>query len=217
MAVNDVYEVIDVQRLFEQEILNVYFYEQRAAFVPLAGSTAQALADEWVETVLPLILAVQATELTHIEVRVRNLFDDTDQGLAVAGVTGTQGAGGDVDSAFVAAGLQLNTDNAAVRPGAKRYAGITANSAPDGVMDSNYIAAMNAIGDALSAPITGGLIITEDIMFPVVVQRVRSGAPGNYTYRLPESSGEATVGLIIEALVKVILTSQISRKIGVGV
>lgn len=217
LAVGDVYEVTDVQTLYEQEVLNVYFYQQQAAFVPLSGTTAQALADEWVETILPVIAAVQNTDLTHVEVRVRNLFDDTDQGVAVAGVAG-QYAGTNGLSTFAAAGLTLNTDNAAVRPGSKRIAGLVEEQQSDGVIvESTAIGLLDDIAEALAAPITGGLIITDDIMFPIVVKRVRSGSPGAYEYRLPENSGELVFGLVIEALVKLIVTSQVSRKIGIGV
>lgn len=216
MAVNDIYEVIDVQEMYDQQVLNVYFYEQRGAFVPVSGSTAQALAEEWADTIMPAIVNVQGALINHVEVRVRNLFDDTDQGLFITGVPGAIGGTTDSVSSFVALGITLNTDNAAVRPGAKRVAGMLESNSLNGVLTGTALTNAAALATALEAPITGGLIIADDIMFPVVVQRVREGSEGAYTYRLPESSGEATVGLIIEALVKIILTSQTSRKVGVG-
>lgn len=217
MAVNDIYEVTDVQTLNSQQVLNVYFYEQRAAFVPLAGSTAQALADEWVESVLPAILACQTTDLVHVEVRVRNLFDASDAGIAVAGATGVIIDAAGTLPPFNAFGFQLNTDNAGIRPGSKRLAGVAEFAQNDGVPDAAILVTLNTAADTMAEPITGGLIIEDDIMFPVVVQRVRTGVPGAYEYRLPETSGEATVGLIIETLVKMLITSQISRKVGVGI
>lgn len=217
MAVGDVYEVIDVQDLFGQEVQNVYFYLQEAAFIPLAGSIAQALAEEFVEEFIPLIALTQAVNIMHVEVRVRNLFDPTDAGIAVTGVIGEQADTGGILPSFNAWGLQFNTDNASVRPGAKRIAGIAEINQNNGVPTPGMIDALNDLGDALAAPITGGLIIEDDIMFPVVVKRVRSGTSGNYEYRLPETSGELVFGRIIETLVKLLVTSQITRKIGVGI
>lgn len=217
MAVGDVYEVIDVQTLQDQEILNVYFYRQEGAFVPLSGTIAQALADEFVETVLPDLANPQTVELLHTEVRVRNLFDPIDQGTAVAGVNGGRADSPDFLPSFNAWGFTLNHDNASVRPGGKRIAGVAEATQDDGIPNGTGVSSLNVAAAAMAAPITGGLIITDDIMFPVVVQRVREGAPGSYTYRLPENSGELVFGQVIEALVKLFVTSQISRKVGVGV
>lgn len=217
MAVGDVYEVIDVQSLYEQQVLNVYFYQQQAAFIPLAGSVAQALAEEFEATVVSQIINVQSEDLAHVEVQVRNLFDPTDTGIAVSGQIGLQSSVGGTLPGFNAFGLQLNTDNAAVRPGAKRIAGLPESETGDGIPSVAMVAALDDLADVLAAPITGGLIVMDDIMFPVVVQRVRSGTAGNYTYRLPENSGELVLGVVLEILVKLLITSQISRKVGVGI
>lgn len=216
MAAGDIYEVVDVQALYEQQVLNVYFYEQRGAFVPLSGTVAQNLAEEWNESILPTILPFQHPALTHVETRVRNLFDATDAGVSVSGIPGTASSATDALPGFVATGFSLKTDNASIRPGAKRIAVQPESYVTDGVLTGGALTQAAAIADVLAAPITGGLIITDDIMFPVVVKRVRSGSPGTYEYRLPETSGEAVVGTIIEALFDAVVTSQISRKIGVG-
>jgi len=217
MAVGDIYEIIDVQELQGQEIQNVYFYRQIAAFVPLSGSMAQAIADEFAATVVPQVCDVQSVDLLHVEVRVRNLFDATDAATAVSGNAGAQTDGGDFLPSFAAWGFQETTDNASVRDGAKRIAGVPEFLQEDGVPVSSAVTALNTLADNLALPITGGLIIDDDILYPVVVKRVRSGAPGSYTYRLPENSGEAVWGVVLELLVKLFVTSQISRKFGVGI
>nr|CRY96414.1 hypothetical protein [uncultured prokaryote] len=218
MASGDIYEVTDVQTWGGQQFLNVYFYEQRTAFAPIGITTAQALADEWSDTVLPAILPTQGSDLLHVQTVVRNLFDDTDAGISITGLAGTDAAaeGGSMP-AFNAWGLTLNTDNAGIRPGSKRIGGLIEEAQQGGVPTASAITALNAAADAIGAPIEGGLIISDDVMFPVVVKRVREGTEGNYTYRLPETSGEAVVGTIIEVLVRLLVTSQVTRKIGVGV
>jgi len=217
MAVGDVYEVVDVQTLQDQEIQNVYFYRQVNAFVPLAGSMAQAIADEFVETLVPVIASVQAPDLIHTEVRVRNLFNGVDAATAVAGVIGGWVSGSDFLPSFAAWGLRMTTANASVRDGAKRIAGIPEIAQTDGVPIPEAIDGLNLVADALAEPITGGLIIEDDILFPVIVKRVRTGVSPDYEYRLPENTGELVFGTVLETLVKLFITSQISRKFGVGI
>lgn len=216
MAVGDIYEVTDVQTFLGQQTLNVYFYRQDAPFVPLSGNTATALAEEWEASVLPAIAACQTNALTHVEVRARNLFDPTDAGSALSGVAGSLSSP-DVLPAHDAYGLTLKHDNPSIRPGGKRISGVGEDRQTLGVPISAQVTLLNAAADAIAAPITGGLIITDDIMFPVVVKRINEGTTEAPEYRLPATSGEATVGLIIEALVNLLVTTQTSRKVGVGV
>jgi hypothetical protein len=212
MAAGDVYEVVDKYTVIGKQAQNVYFYEQREAFVPSVPTTAQALAEEWIETVLPAVAWCQSPDAVHTEVVVRNLFDDVDAFTAVSGAVGTGGGIADTATSFTAYGLTLKTDNAAVRAGAKRIGGVDETFMTDGVASGLIIGRLDLLATALSQPITGGLIISDDIMFPVVVQRIRTGTPGEYVYRLPESTGETVLGTIIDVLVSLIVTSQVSRK-----
>lgn len=218
MAVNDVYEVVDVQSLHGQEILNVYFYQQRAAFVPSAGNIATALAEGFSEQVVPFVAACQSGDLLHIETRVRNLFNPVDAGSFITGVAGTGSSGAaQTMPSFTAWGFTLKHDNPSVRPGSKRVAGVDESNQDDGIPSLIIMPALDALAEALAAPIEGGIFLTDDIMFPVVVKRVRTGAPGAYEYVLPDNAGDLTVGKVLEALVKLFVTSQVSRKYGVGV
>lgn len=217
MATGDVYEVTHRGTMSNQAVNNVYFYQQRAAFVPSSGTIAQALADAWGEILIPEVLAIASSDYRSDSVDVRNLFDPTDQGQYVDGSLGSGGTTMDSLPVHDAWGLQLKHDYAGMRPGGKRYAGVPESSQVDGIPTSGMITALNSFGEALAAPIQGGLIITDNIMFPVVVKRVRTGSPGAYTYRLPENSGELIVGTIIEVLVRLLVTTQNSRKIGVGI
>lgn len=217
MGLLDVYEVVDVGELYGQEQLNVYFYEQRAALVPIGGNTAQFLASAWADQILPVVRSCQGDDFLHTEVRVRNLFNASDAGSVVTAVRGNGGNGtSETMPGFNAAGLQLKTDNPAVRPGAKRIGGLSENAAADGVFSGPVLTALNNLADALPVPITGGVIIADDVFFPVVVKRVRSGEAGGYTYRLPESQGATVLGTIVEVLINLVVTSQVSRKIGKG-
>lgn len=217
MPVGDVYEVVDVQRYLGQTVMNVYHYQQTAAFVPLAGTIAQALADAFATTIVPVIAGIQHPSLVHVEVNVKNVFDGTDAGTAVTGNSGSQTGLGDAMPAFTNYAMQFKTDNAGIRPGSKRIAGVAEGATAAGIVEGVRLADAQVVADALAAPIQGGLIITNDIMKPVIVKRVREGVYGSYTYRMPATSAELVVGKITEALVNVLITSQTSRKVGVGI
>lgn len=217
MAVGDVYEVTDVQEMQGQQCLNVYFYRQAAAFVPLEGTIAQALADEWNEAVLPAIVNTQANEVLHVETRVRNLFNPLDAGAAISGVNGAFESLSEAMTSFDAYGMTLMHDNPTIRPGGKRLAGVPESGQVNGVPTPTAIGFLETAADALAAPITGGLIIADNIMFPVVVKRIREGVDPDFTYRLPETVGELVYGTLLEVLVKLLVTSQVSRKFGIGV
>lgn len=216
MASGDIYEIVDIQMLQGSECENVYFYEQRAAILPLFGNVASVLGAEWNEQILPTICTIQDADLIHVETRVRNLFDAADAANVASGINGSLTGSVDALPSFVAAGYTLSTDNAAVRDGAKRYAGPNENMQENGVWNALYLDALQDVADVNEAPVTGGLIIEDPVWFPVVVKRIRTGTPGAYEYRLPETSGEAIVGTIIEALFDAVVTSQISRKLGTG-
>jgi hypothetical protein len=105
----------------------------------------------------------------------------------------------------------------AVRRGAKRVAGVPDVWEASGtIYDPDGVAAGTALAEAMGRPVQVGLLLPSDVFFPVLVKRVRSGISGAYEYRLPESSGETVKTRIINVLFKILTTSQVSRKIGVG-
>jgi hypothetical protein len=219
MALNDVYEITDIQTLRGQEVVNVYHYHQVLAFVPLFPTTAMVLAAEWMTQVLPAIREIQAGELVHTFLRVKNLFNAADSYEEAISLPGTWSLGADQDTmpTFNALAFQLNGDNAAVKDGSKRFAGLPETFANDGIVEGlasiNY---SNALSLALEKSVTVGLVIEDPVFTPVIVKRVRSGSPGNYTYRLPENQLESVLSAVIVAVWNALITSQISRKIGVG-
>lgn len=216
MATGDVYEVIDVQRLDDQEMLNVYFYQQVAATVPLSGTIAYNLAEAWATAYVPLIAAVQSISLVHEEIRCRNLFDPSDIGVYPVGIAGAQ-AIDEFAPTFSAYGMKLEHDNGNVRPGGKRIPGVVEATMSDGVVNADTITNLTILADALEEPIPAGIIIEDDVMFPVVVQRIREGEEPDWTYRLPATPSELVVGRITEIVLNALVTSQVSRKIGTGV
>ena len=221
MTVGDVYELVDVQTFLGQEVLNVYFYEQIALLVILDPSEtlASVLANQWIAGPLDTIKAGQSGDVTHTAIRVRNLFDESDQAEVLISLPGLFSASsGDSDSAFVALGIKESTNNGSIRPGSKRIAGQPSNVTVDGVItDSTYLTSSLNTANTLSDNIPSDAPIPVDTWQPVVVKRIKETIAGKVKYRLPNVITEKVVGIVVSALFNAVLTSQVSRKVGHGV
>lgn len=219
----DVYSVTLVGSLYSQQTVNVFFYEQTNAFVPLVPTAAQALAQEWDAQIAPPIANLVSRDVTFTSVSVRNLFNIAD---AYDLLISRQGSGGgatpaeaDSMSAFNAYDFELNGTNAAVRNGRKRFPGVNEVYVTDGVVTTaGFLSGtVAAVETALESPVNIGVLLPSPVFYPVIVKRVREGIDPNYTYRLPRTIGEKIVSVISTVAFNVLITSQISRKIGIGV
>lgn len=207
MALFDIYEITDKSVFFGQEVDNIYFYQQTSAVdAPDAADVAAA----YIGQVLPDVCDIQNVEVLHTEIIVRNLFNVSDNAVVSISEPGTGSGAADLFPVFNAVGFKLNQDNGAVKNGAKRYAGCPEANATDGVIDSaGFITTLDALGDTLDDVLLHGIIPT---FVPVVVKRLLSGSD----YVLPDNLGDAVFGTIVEAVWNTLITSQNSRKIGVG-
>lgn len=219
MAINDLYELTDVQVLQSQTINNVYFYEQDLDFVTTNPTRAQSLVEAWIAQKIPYIVDLQIQDLVHTSVRCRNLFDPSDTYEALVSIPGNRPTVSlSYMPTFVALRADLATTNSAVRDGSKFYAGVPEEVVTDGVItDTSMLTFMGAAEAELEAAVDIGTVIQDPVFVPIVIKRVRSGSPGAYTYRLPETSVEAVVSRLAVVLFDVLVTSQVKRKIGVGI
>lgn len=212
---HDVFELVDVQSLRGQEVFNVYFYEYNELFVTTTPTFSQVLAENWVDQILPSVLACQSQNISHVGVRVRNLYDPADAfevTLSEPGAVAEDGEGN-----FDAIAFQLGGETSAVKKGAKRIAGVPDIWEVEGVIvHGDGVAAGAALATAMEDSVDVGLIIPDPCFIPVIVKRVRSGVSGDYTYELPTSQVDGIKTRIVNALFEVLLTSQVSRKIGLG-
>lgn len=217
MAVSDVYNLIVRGTLFGQEIINSYFYQQRTPVITIGETIAGALVDQWVSQIMGPVTAVQSADYIVVDVKCDNLFDVADSADGTLSYPGTWGGGGNTDSAFTALGFDLDVVGRAVRRGHKRLAGITEDVSTDGVVtNGTYITAANAAASAMLRPVTNGAFIPIDTWYPIVVKRVRSGTRPDFHYRLPLTLLETVLQDITNVTARLILTSQVSRKIGRG-
>jgi len=219
MAQGDLYELSLKAQMSGQECFNVFHFWQELDFVTTYTTVAQVLAENWYDQIFPSIQAIASEDVFYSEVGVRNLFSQSDQfSLAISDYGSGATGGAQTLPTFNAFAFTLLPDTPVVKPGGKRFVGVPEVCQSDGVIDSaGYITTLQACEDALIEPVTVGLVIQDPVFVPVLVKRVRSGSPGAYEYRLPETTLEAVFSRVIVAAFNSLITSQISRKVGRGV
>lgn len=215
--IDDLYELTDHQVLAGQEVDNVYFYRTGAAFLTTFPTNAQVLAENWASQILPDIAAVQVDNVAHRSVQVRNLYDPADSYTHDVSVIGAN-TSSDYLTTFDAIGFKLAPDTAAVKAGAKRIAGVMETAQTDGVITvGSYLTQLATTSDAMTRAVQVGTLILSDVFFPAIVKRERTGVSGAYEYALPTVRGEGVWANVLSALFDVLITSQVSRKIGRGI
>lgn len=207
-AIGDVFQVIDEQLMFGQTMLNVYFYKVLSASV--TDNNAESVANAFETTVIPDVAACQSTDIVHVAIHVQNLFDVSDKFDAAISVPGT--AVMDSAGAFEAYPFRLVGNNGAVRNGAKRIAGVGTDAITDGVVtDMGILGSLGTLATTMQSILNWGLLAAEELA-PVIVKRILEDGE----YRLPETALEAVLSTIVDAIFNPVVTSQVSRKIGIG-
>lgn len=215
--VDDLYELVCEQTFQGQKCLNVYFYRTGAIYVNTLPTNAQVLVDGFVEQILPDIISAQSDQIVYNVVRARNLYDPVDSYTRALSEPGYV-ASSDFESTFDALAFTLQGETRAVRTGAKRQAGVPDSFVTDGVVTGELaLAAAASAAEAMGKAIQVGTLLPSDVFFPTLVKRVRTGTPGHYTYELPSVRGEGVWTTVINVLFDVLISSQVSRKIGRGV
>lgn len=215
MAVGDYYQLIDLQRLNNQQVVNVYFYEQLAA---VAGfpTPAQSLYTAWLAQVRPSLLAIQSTTLTHTGIRVYNLFNPTDMYELDYSSPVPGGASGDAMPTFMAWGFTSPRIDRSIRAGKRRLAGISETDTTGAFPASGAVTRLNLAAGAFNTDLDAGTPTVTDSFVPIIVKRIKEVAPsGDVAYRLPENSGEGHHVMSHNWAFQAI-TTQNSRKIGNG-
>jgi len=212
MGLADIYELTDAQMVNGKECVNVYFYRQQQALA-IAVTSAQFLAEHFRDQVLPSILGAQHTQVTHIAIRARNLFEPSDQYELLVSVNGTVSlTSNEAMPRFVTSVINLQNDNGLIKAGRKSLAGIGEAYGYWGVITSSTIqSALIQCAIKFKTVLTEGALAVQTYA-PVMVKRVRSGEAGAYQYRLPENLGETVWGYINNAVARFTLSTVNSRK-----
>lgn len=218
MAVNDVYELTLKGTQDSQEVTNVFQYDQIALVGSLSGTTAQALAQSFIEQTLPAIVSAIHASVVYSSIKTINLFDDTDfDDEVLTTLQGEGQRGGSSLPTFNAASLTFESLHRHIKPGHKRFPGVSQSDvSADYYVAGTEITQLNNLATQLAKNLTVGAIIPVDCFAPCIVKRVRTGAPHAYHYRMPHVISEKVVSYLGGVLVNLLVSSQYSRKVGVG-
>lgn len=208
-AINDIVELVHEQQYLGQNVNNVYYFRA-------VNAVALSTLTTWFETnVVPLVKAQQVDLVTHINLRCRNLYSPIE--TYEEPLTGVGGVTSGVNEmpAFLAYAIRLDHDNGTLRPGFKRFTGVSEAGLDDGLVNATRVSGLVTLGNMLVNPPT----VLNPNWLHVIVGRVceepnpTPGAqPSCLKYRLPESLTESNVGIVVTAEVYAQPTSQNSRK-----
>lgn len=206
MALSDCYVLRDFQTYENEQLMNVYFYQDL-----LLASTAENVVDSYEADMLPKVAAIQTSNLVHVKIDAVNMADPSnffEHVIATAGTTTS-----DPLPSHDAINFTLRLNSRALRPGSKRYSGVAEEyTTKNFVTNSGYIALLETLRIQQHTILLSGVLETFQ---PIVVKRVAyhpEGTPeGHIAYRLPETDEEFVFGNVIDALVNLKVSHQVSR------
>lgn len=209
MALSDVWMATLTQGYMSltEAIINNFFFTSVDS-----GANAQGLWEALTaeDNLIEAINGIQNANIHNRNLRVINLgslLDFYDVGIEGDGAV----TAGDMLPPHDAVNFTLKLNTRAVKPGSKRFVGLTESMVSNGIInDSGLIVNIGALEIALSETQSNG---SWDYN-PIVVKRVGLPTPGTppYTsYRLPEDDGELVFGQVVAALVNLKVSHQVSR------
>ena len=209
MALNTIYMLRHIQSWLDggKKMENVYFFDHTAG-----TGEAAALATSFGIVFLPVIRALQCQTVKDVSIDVINLGDLGD--FTSVPVSGMGVYVGQVLPPHSALSFTTKLSTRAVRHGGHRISGIPESVNEAGkILDPTYVGQMEDYRDLLKTE----LVDATETWKPVVIKRVRTAVPGKtptqYTYRLPETDGELVVGEIVNALLSLNISHQVSREV----
>lgn len=206
MALDNLFVLDFCQVFVSKDIHNIFTYEGEV------GGTAANLADAFIEDVVPDINAFQMDEIKNVSVTVTNLGDLGDNSFMTVAGAGAL-TDGDMLPLFNAVNFTLKTANRAVRPGSKRFSGLSEASQAGGRINSpDVIALLETMRGTLIAPIEAEAGFSFN---PVVIKRVKYVVPDSdpvrYAYRFPEIGETPVYSILGGVLVNLDVSHQTSR------
>lgn len=179
--IGDFYELCVVQRLFEQEVCNVFHYQ-----LLRTGPGPANLVTAFNTFVRPSIQATQVDNLEYEEYRAFNI-NQAQTEFSTIPTSGTGDTAGDGMPPFVSYAYQLVRSSKEVRNGAKRIAGVDETWVTDGVLDPSKQTAVDTAAAVMGITLqVDGL----NTFLPVVLRYSGTLATG---YTVDASSAVANV------------------------
>jgi len=207
MALDQLY-VVDLKQSFEnQDLHNIFTYQRDDTGLAIDLKTA------FVANVLNLINFIQFGDIKNVLLRITNLgdlSDNWDEPLTGEGAV----TAGQMLPVHDAVNFTLRPTSRAVRPGSKRFSGISESFQAGGtITDSGYIGDLNDLKAGLGTVIDSG---DGDTFTPVIVKRVKYNPdpdrPEHFAYRFPTIGETPVVSTISGVLLNTRVSHQVSRK-----
>lgn len=209
-ATGDVIELVHEQTYLGQSVNNVYYFQNN----DVAG-TLVTLADWFEANVVVQLKDFQLDLVTHVNLRLRNLFLDAETHEEPLTGTGAVVSGMEELPAFFAASCRFDHVQGDLRPGFKRWAGLGENHLEDSLIRPANVTMLEEVAALLIQPPS----VANTGWVPVVVKRVcetpnpdPDAVPSCLKYRLPESQAELITGTLTSYEVYTQPTTQNSRK-----
>lgn len=216
MALNDIFQVNVKWRDQDMKTMeNVLFYRYKSVVGLGGGSAAENLANTYNSVMVTGSLPSTPQSIVYTAVAVKNLFDGSEQfelPILRAGTRSLVGADNNPMPSHDAVKVVLATDNGLVKKGRKMLAGLLEGDQVGGIIASIPYATWAIRAALFVVELVDSVVLGTKSFEPVVVKRIREGVPGAYTYRLPENQFEAVYGVIQNAVLSAIITTQNSRK-----
>lgn len=161
----DIIRITDVQEIYGQEALNVYFYQLNEDGTFLAGYLDD-IASHFVEAVVTPVVALQSADITHTRLYLENLTNGVDiltytDGYPLPGAQELSSL-----PPFVTATFQLVREERTTRNGSKRIGGVCEADVTSGVWTGSSTL-LTDIENGMKADIVSGIAT---LCNPVIVR-----------------------------------------------
>lgn len=187
----DIVELTHEQSYLGQQMNNVYYFEAVDGTATLTGLAT------WFETnVVPAVKAMQNDLVSHVNLRLRNLFDAGETYEEPLTGTGTDASTTIESPSFVAIQARLDHTSGDVRPGFKRIGGITENSITDALVTPANLTELETYAAMLINPLTPALATWAHVIVGRVCDEpnpVIGAVPACLRYVLPRTQAEAAL------------------------
>lgn len=210
MALSDWYELKNFQTQgLAGSVMNIYHVVRESGSID-AADINQAFLD-WV---LPQVVDVQVSALSHVSLETTNLGDPTD--FAFWNLSGTPGGvAGEASPTFAASRIQFLRERTDMRHGWKRFPGLPETLVQANTAVASLIATLQNIGDAITtgwetAANPGTVICRFGIIARVCAEFDATGAC--VSWRLPENDTELEFYIPSQAAARTTIGSQTTRK-----
>lgn len=206
LAVGDILQITDVQTLFGQTCLNVYFFE----LTELGSAVGyEDIATAFNSHIIQSAEVIQHDGLVHIGINIKNLSNGLDIYDLAINQPGNVAANG--STSYEALAFRLVRSTAATRHGAKRIGGIPDDAVINNNLAAAYTTNVNTLATRMGQPLEVDAGGDEDfIAIPVIVGRFPQGDP---------NAGELDLSVINPVSMGTFIrpSSQNSRKPGRGI